>query len=352
MRASICFCVLLIPAWAQQSGAPGLAQRAAGATAEAKGSISLDVAANDKSGNPIAGLQEQDFTIIDNKQPRKIAAFHAAGSAPEPVEVILLIDGINGAFSSVSTSLQELQIFLKRNAGSLPGPTTIIALGELGVSLAASSSKDANDLVAAMNKGREGRLVSPKDLLAYGMDGLQQVSLYTLDHFADYEETRPGRKLLIWISPGWPLLVTDDPDQGLNSKEQKALFGTIVGFSDKLRQGRVTLYQIDPSGLEDADRMDTSNYRQFEKGLKSAGQVQVGSLGLQILAEQSGGRVLNSSNDISGEISKCLLDAKTYYTISFDAPKGDGPNELHTIDVKVDKPGVTARTRMMYYAQP
>jgi VWFA-related protein len=184
---------------------------------------------------------------------------------------------------------------------------------------------------------------------AYGTDGLQQLSLYTLDRLADYEANRPGRKLVVWISPGWPLLPGED--EGLNTKQQKELFGTIVAFSDRLREARITLYDVDPSGLADADQLGTSNYKQFTRGVKSANQVQVGNLGLQILADQSGGLVLNSSNDVAGEISKCLADARSYYVLSFESPPGDGPNEYHALEIKVGKPGLTARTRTGYYAQ-
>jgi hypothetical protein len=31
---------------------------------------------------------------------------------------------------------------------------------------------------------------------------------------------------------------------------------------------------------------------------------------------------------------------------------GDGPNEYHALEIKLGKPGLTARTRTGYYAQP
>jgi len=345
-------CLSLLPLLAQQP--PGFSQHPAAGEAAAPGSIVLDVAVTDKSGKPVSGLTQQDFTIVDNKQPRKIASFLALGQADKsPMQVLILLDGINAAsMSNVMIEQQEVVAFLQKNAQTLPGPTTILLFGQTGVTLGATSAKDAADLVAALNKNRTGELVKSKQLLAYGTDGAQQLSLYTLDQLADYE-TGPGRKLVIWISPGWPLLPTDDDiTEGLNSKQQKEIFGTIVAFTDKLRRDRITLYQIDPAGLADANSYDTSDYKQFEKGLKNYNQVQIGSLGLQILADQTGGRVLNSSNDISGGIMKCLADATAYYTLTFDAPKGDGPNELHTLEVKVGKPGLTARTRTEYYAQP
>jgi VWFA-related protein len=139
---------------------------------------------------------------------------------------------------------------------------------------------------------------------------------------------------------------------GFTSREQLGLFNSIVAFSENLRRARITLDQIDPAGLADADRMGTSDYGQFVKGIKTAKQGQIGNLGLQVLATQSGGRVLNSSNDIAGEIAACVADGNGYYVISFDAPAGDGPNEYHALDIKIGKPGLTARTRTGYYARP
>jgi hypothetical protein len=86
--------------------------------------------------------------------------------------------------------------------------------------------------------------------------------------------------------------------------------------------------------------------------VRKAGQAQSGHLALQVLAYQSGGRVLNLNNDVAGEIEACDADANIFYVLSFDALPGDGPNEYHALEIKIDKPGLAARTRSGYYAQP
>jgi hypothetical protein len=55
---------------------------------------------------------------------------------------------------------------------------------------------------------------------------------------------------------------------------------------------------------------------------------------------------------VAGEIAACVADANAFYVLSFDALPGDGPNEYHALDIKIDKPGLAARTRSGYYAQP
>src|ERR1700749_3951807 len=74
---------------AQQSAAPG----------PAPGSrIDLDVVVTPKSGPPVADLQQQDFTLLDNKTPKHITSFKAVNGSQDPVHVILVIDAINSPY--------------------------------------------------------------------------------------------------------------------------------------------------------------------------------------------------------------------------------------------------------------
>ena len=81
-------------------------------------------------------------------------------------------------------------------------------------------------------------------------------------------------------------------------------------------------------------------------------RTQYGLKAMQVLAVQTGGRALNSSNDVAGEIARCATDADAFYVLTFDGLAGDGPNEYHALEVKIGKPGLTVRTRSGYYAQP
>ena len=129
-------------------------------------------------------------------------------------------------------------------------------------------------------------------------------------------------------------------------------FNTIVAAATALRQARVTLYSIDPQGAAEAGSSQITYYTTFLKPIRKADNAEGGDLMLPVLAEQSGGRVLNSNNDIAGEIRTCAADADNYYILSFDPLPADGPNDFHSFEIKIDKPGLTARTRAGYYAQP
>ena len=46
--------------------------------------ISIAVGVDTKSGQPVAGLAQNDFTILDNKTPRPITSFKVMSAASEP----------------------------------------------------------------------------------------------------------------------------------------------------------------------------------------------------------------------------------------------------------------------------
>src|ERR1700679_4016263 len=70
--------------------------------------ITLDVVVTDKSGKPVGGLQQQDFTLLDNKQPQKILVFQAATTTDPPVSVVLVVDEVNTNFTYVSIGRAQI----------------------------------------------------------------------------------------------------------------------------------------------------------------------------------------------------------------------------------------------------
>jgi VWFA-related protein len=349
------FCVFCFPAFAQQNGHAERSEALAsvpGGTANHL--ITLDVVAADKSGHALPGLQQQDLTLLDNKQPQKIISFHAVegatAAADPPVEVILLIDEVNTSFTNVGIEREQIEKFLRQNDGELVRPVSIVFLADSGAMIGNTPSRDGKALIMDLNQNKNRLRITGRAQGFYGAVDRLQLSLRTLGQLAEYEATRPGRKLVVWISPGWPLL--SGPGVELSSKDQQWLFNSIVLLSDGLRRARITLYNVDPLGTADAAGLRSSYYKDFLKGVSAARQVLPGNLALQVLASQSGGRVLNSSNDIAGEIATCIADANAFYVLSFDGAAGDGPNEYHALEIKIDKPGLAARTRSGYYAQP
>jgi VWFA-related protein len=345
------FCLSLVCGFAQQKE-PATSVRPGGATH----AMTLDVVVTDKSGKPIPGLQQQDFTLLDNKQPQKIVSFRAVeggtATTDPPVEVVLLVDEVNTSFTKVATERDQIEKFLRRNGGQLTYPVSTAFLADSGTAIGNTPSRDGNALAAEVNQKWSGLRTVGRSQGIYGADERVQLSLHALEELVNFEMPRPGRKLVVWISPGWPFLSGPNMDLDLNPKQKQALFNSIVAASAGLRNARITLDAVDPLGVADAGGFQTTEYMEFLKPVKTPAQAQNGHMALQVLADQSGGRVLNSGNDVAGEIATCVADANAFYVLSFDTLPGDGPNEYHALEIKIDKPGLAARTRAGYYAQP
>ena len=351
-----------LPVCAQTAAQPAQPTAAAQAPATSPASttpatdhrISLDVVVTDKAGNPVRGLAEQDFTLLDDKQPRKITSFQATDgtnrTADPALQVFFVIDAVNTGAQGVIFQRTQLNKFLREGDGRLAAPTSLIIFTDTSTLVQPKPMLDGKALADQLDANPPGLRVLNRSTGFYGAEERLSLSLRALDGVARQTATQPGRKLLVWLSPGWPIL--SGPRVILTNKNQEWLFRTIVTFSQELREARITLYSIDPLGMGDAGGFQTFYYQTFLKGVPSSKKVQNGNLALQVLAAHSGGRVLNSSNDVAKEIASCLEDAKAFYTISFDSPPADHPDEYHDLEVKVDKPGLKARTRTGYYAQP
>lgn len=315
--------------------------------------VALDVVVTDKSGNPVPGLQQQDFTVLDDKQPQTILSFRATNlatkteDAPDPIQAILLVDAVNTSFISVSYERKALQKFLQKDGGRLSIPTSLVILGDTSQDVS-GTTLDGNALLESLNSNQTGLRVIGRSQGFYGGADRVQISISTLEKLISRLATQPGRKLLIWLSPGWPLL--SGPNVKLNAKNREWLFQRVVELSTELREARITLYTVNPLGTEEAIGRDFY-YESFLKGVTSADKAQNGNLALQVLAAQSGGSVLTANNDIAQSIARCIAEAQAFYTLSFDSAPADHPNEYHSLQIKIDKPGFTARTSTGYYAQ-
>ena len=57
--------------------------------------IYLDVVVTPRSGPPVTGLQQEDFTILDNNVPQTITSFEVVDGRQARGDVVLVIDAVN-----------------------------------------------------------------------------------------------------------------------------------------------------------------------------------------------------------------------------------------------------------------
>ena len=263
MNALFALALALAP---QYTVAPPKPSAPTSAAVSTKGPLVLDVVVDTHDGKPVSGLTQQDFTVKVDQQPEPIRDFHAVqASSSAPVETILLVDAVNTGVTNMSYERQQIERFLKKNNGKLAQPTSIAILTDTGVKITPKPSTDGNQLAATLDKTTIGLREFGRSAGFYGWTEQFQISSSALERISAQEEGLPGRKLLIWISPGWPLL--SGPEVQLTKRDQQKLFATLVSLSSSLRKARITLSSVDPLGTQDAVGYRTLYYQEFEKGV-------------------------------------------------------------------------------------
>ncbi len=316
-------------------------------SADTRGML-LDVVVTPKSGPAVTGLKQQDFTILDDNAPQTITSFRAFNGRDAQIEFTIVLDSVNLGFSNFSYAFDQVEKFLRSEGGQLAHPVTIVIATDTDLTVEDFFSTDGNKVADWLAQHAPGLRGITRSGAVYGAEERFQISLKDLGQVAVNEAHLPGRKIVIYVSAGWPFL--SGPEVHLYDKAEQQLFAEIGGLSTQFDQSHVTLYSIDPLGI--VDNVRNSVWKDFLKPVAKPSQVQAGDLALQVLAAHSGGVTFEASNDIATQIGRCIADTESYYELTFDPARGRQPNEYHRLEVRVSQPGLTVRTRQGYYAQP
>lgn len=261
--------------------------------------------------------------------------------ADPPAQMIIVIDSVNNGFVEMGYLRQGLENFLRENGGHLKLPTKIAQLVPSGVQFLSEPSADGN-APATIVGGLRGT-VNPR-----GLDTLQE-SLNGLVAIARKEENEPGRKLLVWLGPGWGTPVP--PRSALTDvdlRNQRTYFAVSIQIAKLLRDARMVLY----GGYTAGDFY----MRDFLKPVRRVSDVDPRILRLNVLAIKSGGKgelpETNRDRAVTAALEHFAAEANNFYELAFEPPKARVADEFHQLRVTVDRPGLTARTMTGYYNQP
>lgn len=342
--------------------------------------IVLNLSVTDRSGKPVRGLMQEDFSLLDNGRPQTVSSFRAVQGSigAAPARVVLMLDAVNNSPRDIGNDRKGIEQYLKQSQGHLNYPTSIAILSGSGTRMV-PPSQDRDALLGELrtltkdihqfdctDEGGGSEQVFTTINLGTGtsvLDGLHpdqkagcqnqrfQRSVSALKKFAIDQEDVPGRVILIWIGAGWPLLLSSE-FRADSTALRRNLFENLVLISTALLQAQVTLDAVFSPDLFRRVELRSDHDNTFFNGVPTEDQVTASSLGLQVLAHQSGGLVLTEGKDLGGEIAKSVDDAESYYALAFDSPAATKPGEFHSLQVKVNKAGLTVRTSTAYYAQP
>jgi VWFA-related protein len=362
--------------------------------------VTVDLVVRDRSGSLISGLSAEDFQVLEDGVPQRVAMFDAldarqsapasaqartsaratrvAGPSPqaEPRGVMVLAfdlaglgpDDLDRAISAARRYAQD-----GWPADVVMGAATIGS----GVEWLIEPTSDRAQLAVALDQITAGQAVAvespvprtlaideaagvPIDgelntgsgdsaLLAAAPDDVAVLTndtrLRSLTRLAGQLERFGRKKALLYFSGG-----LDDASLD-NQVEMRAAVNAAV-------RANVAIYPVDTGGLQtmvpggDATRGSVPGQDLFSGGDVSR-QIEdlAGSQeSLVTLAADTGGRAYLDTNDFSVAFTRAAGDLSTYYLLGYQSTNPVRDGRFRRIQVRVGRPGLRVETRAGYYA--
>jgi VWFA-related protein len=258
--------------------------------------VDVDLLVLDSHGEPVKGLQKDDFLVTEDGRPQTVTFFEAHRAEtgrPDATANVLLIDTLNTPKEDLIYVRERVGDFLKK----MP-PGTSLAVFSLGQSLrmVQGFTSDRAMLLAAVENNKTGAwsetnaasnmplddvddrmraqqmeamnpMANSADMIkngqamhkAYQNDQRIAMTVAALQRLARYLAKTPGRKNLIWFSSAFPIAMFPDPDVrgSLATTDQNQ---QIKETTDLLALARVAIYPVNGPGVAVQTTGDASDY--------------------------------------------------------------------------------------------
>ncbi len=363
--------------------------------------VLVDTIVRDSHG-PVAGLTKDDFTLLDNGKPQKIAVFSvrssrnpAAPMTPLPAgavsnrlnrhgetpasATILLIDRQNTPALDQAYANRKVVKFLEArgNKDSLGiyilGNTLRVVQDltddpeRLDRALKSLKPQDARGLTQDVTVEKTGDAIADS-MVSRSLEGLDDIILQTkatslkdaLTEIAHHLAKVPGRKNLVWVSGSFPLFVRRATYNLDFTPEMQAA-------GKALNDANVAIYPVDARGLAGTLTLPGSVANAEMGGGRgcnpSAGPCMPGIMPgpagvgeptgfdtMNALASLTGGRAFYNTNGIEDSIAKAVEDAELTYTLGFYPSAENLDGTYHKLTVKQTRRGASVHHRGGYLA--
>ena len=379
-----------------------------------KGLTKDDFTVFDKGKQQQVAFFSVSSSVVRSKEAQLMAALGAPKSpiftnrielrteAPTAATVILL-DGIN---TDNRDQVYAREQFLKYLSQIHPGDR--IAVYTLGAQLRVLNdfTSDAHRLVAALARYKGETLgmldASTPDVEDTGDATLDAILTESDGVIADFNiENRvrnttaameaianhlarvPGRKNLIWISGSFPFAIgLDSPDNnpsdqisqvgssgtagayGVNNRDgspardNKFFKAEVDRATAALNNANIAVYPVDARGLVVLPKSMTAEGAKPRSRARATGPQTVqslmptGSSTIHVMAENTGGRAFENTNDIRGAIQAAVEDSEVTYTLGFYPDQNLLDSKFHPVKVVVKGKSLDVRYRKGYLAIP
>jgi Ca-activated chloride channel homolog len=251
-----------------------------------------------EAGRLVPGLTREDFEILDNEKPQALTVF---SNEILPITVIVMLDTSGSMTASIGILKAGAEQFFLR---LLKGDRARVGDFNDKIQMVSPLTGDRDELIGALRDIDFGYPTRLYDAIGAGLDELQGIE---------------GRKVV--------LVFTDGDDTASRTR-----FGTVM---DRAQVEEVMVYAI---GLQGDDVINGMHVR--TKPDRS----------LRRLAEETGGGYfeLSRTDQLTSTFTRVALELHSQYLLGFQQESRDG--KPHKLEVRVKRPGLTARARKSYVA--
>jgi VWFA-related protein len=312
--------------------------------------VRVDVTATGRGDVPIDDLQATDFEIREDDVPHAIESFQfvrLAGELNPDDDLSLTIRSADhGAAEAARDDVRLFAVFLddyhvSRDPGTTQRirkaladwttatmkPTDVfVVMDPLTPLSALEFTRSREDLLRRFRafEGRRGYYVPPRSILEEAQ--LQsrnvrrvraEVTLSALTALVTrLGALRERRSSVVFVSEGPPVWFNDGD---LESRMREVL--------QAANRFNVTIHVVDPRGLATGTASDT----------------------LWRLSQETGGRAIVNTNDLSRGLAQVAQDASAYYLLGYAPSSSRAEGKFRRIEVKVTRPGVRVLARKGYW---
>ncbi len=392
-RVARVFLMAAIVGWASVPDQASPQQQSAGAL------VQFSVTVLDNHHQPVSGLAQSDFSVLEDGKPRSITTFTqvsaagpkavgiAAASAAQAARthevqpdvatndlpagrlfVLVLDDALVPRWPKIAANAKRIGLDLIDHLGPTDQMAVLLTSGQR----AQEFTTDRAFLQAAVNRMAPGLAnwsLGYSDT-GFGQDDvLYQRSLQAVDDAANALAANTARtKVIVYLTPGVPVenpVTTFDIGRGgffSNQVSAEDAFHTQLAdsWSRMIRdanRANVPIYTVDPcgkNGLDDfvskrAEDIATEPDERRRQLLEIAHRMSKYALSyLDDTASKSGGRAIARTDDFAPDISAMLQENGVHYVLGYvAADQSDG--KFHQLKVTVDRSGLETRATSGYY---
>jgi len=364
--------------------------------------VEISVTAQSKQGEPVADLVQDDFTLLDEGTPQKIAyvrtetskPFSApqrkmppnlftnrldAGGASLSSATVILFDGLNTRLTDQVYAREQILKFLRQLK---PGERVALYAMGRGPRVLQDFTEDSSALMRALSAYQGGAAASlsaplydpattgPEqfdawlgelsfDLYDYYAEDRAFRTIRALTAIAGHLQQIPGRKNLIWVSGSFPVALDGDSvalparsepkksGPGRPDKDRRDSWPELERAARALGKANLAIYPVDARGLIAAQGYSGPLAK---PELRNPDTSEIARM--QVLAGRTGGRAFFNNNDLAAALRRALDDARMTYVIGYYPSHHDWKGRFRKIDLRVNRPDVELHYRRGYFAQP